>query len=117
MKLVRLKPYDPKRGHVIRRYTVYSIRFEERRGWYRVEDEVAEYLKTVHQIYGDEYSPNAFDVCTEEEANQIDVEEKKKAEERARAGEPNIVRPRDATSVDLSTADLAKSSRSREKHA
>ena len=27
-KLVRLKPHDPKKGHVIRRYTAFSIRFE-----------------------------------------------------------------------------------------
>ena len=26
-KLVRLKPYDPKKGYVIRRYTAFSIRF------------------------------------------------------------------------------------------
>ena len=46
--LVRLKPYDPRRGHVLRRYTYAGIKFHEERGWYRVSKDVAAYLKTVH---------------------------------------------------------------------
>ena len=112
MKLVRLKPYDPKKGHVLRRYTAFSIRFDEARGWYRVEDEVAEYLATVHQIPGDEDSPLAFDVHSAAEAQAIDEAEKKKAEERARAASPNVanapvVSPKTPAS-DLTTADLTK---------
>jgi hypothetical protein len=107
-KLVRLKPHDPKKGHVIRRYTAFSIRFEEARGWYKVADEVASYLGTVHQVPGDEDSPLAFDVCTEEEAQRIETAEKKKAEERARAAEPNVAQPYDVSvrGGDLTTADL-----------
>lgn len=107
-KLVRLKPYDPKKGHVIRRYTAFSIRFEEARGWYKVSDEVAAYLVTVHQRPGDEDSPLAFDVCTEEEAQRLEAAEKKKAEERARAAEPNVAQPHDVSvrSADLTTTDL-----------
>lgn len=107
-KLVRLKPYDPKKGHVIRRYTAFSIRFEEARGWYRVTDEVANYLATVHQVPGDEDAPLAFDVCTEEEAKRIEAVEKKRAEERARAAEPNVTQPHDVSgrAADLTTADL-----------
>jgi len=107
-KLVRLKPYDPKRGHVIRRYTAFSIRFEEARGWYKVADEVAAYLATVHQVPGDEDSPLAFDVCTEEEAQSLETAEKKKAEERARAAEPNVAQPYDVSvrAGDLTTTDL-----------
>ena len=107
-KLVRLKPYDPKRGHVIRRYTAFSIRFEEARGWYKVADEVAAYLATVHQVPGDEDSPLAFDVCSEEEAQRLETAEKKKAEERARAAEPNVAQPYDVSvrGGDLTTADL-----------
>lgn len=109
-KLVRLKPYDPKKGHVIQRYTAFSIRFEERRGWYKVADEVAAYLATVHQVPGDEDSPLAFDVCSEEEAQRIEVTEKKKAEERARAAEPHVteVAPRDLTTADLPKAQTAR---------
>ncbi len=106
-KLVRLKPHDPKKGHVIRRYTAFAIRFEEARGWYKVSDEVAAYLATVHQRPGDEDSPLAFDVCSDAEAPRIETAEKKKAEERARAAEPNVAAPRDIESVgDLTTADL-----------
>lgn len=107
-KLVRLKPHDPKKGHVIRRYTAFSIRFEEKRGWYKVSDEVATYLATVHQTPGDEDSPLAFDVCNEQEAKAIEAVEKKKAEERARAAEPNVAQPYDVSAKDLSTADLAQ---------
>ena len=107
-KLVRLKPHDPKKGHVIRRYTAFAIRFEEARGWYKVADEVAAYLATVHQRPGDEDSPLAFDVCSDEEAQRLEAAEKKKAEERARAAEPNVAAPHDvsARSPDLTTADL-----------
>ena len=114
-KLVRLKPFDPKKGHVIRRYTAFSIRFEEARGWYKVADEVATYLGTVHQVPGDEDSPLAFDVCTEDEAQRIEAAEKKKAEERARAAEPNVAQPYDVSvrGGDLTTADLPAARTSR----
>ena len=110
-KLVRLKPYDPKRDHVIQRYTAFSTRFDEQCGWYKVSDEMAAYLATVHQTPGDEDSPLAFDVCTQEEAQQLEIAEKKKAEERARASEPNVAQPHDVTARahDLTTADLSSS--------
>lgn len=114
-KLVRLKPYDPKKGHVIQRYTAFAIRFEEARGWYKVSDEVATYLATVHQVPGDEDSPLAFDVCTEDEAQRLEAAEKKKAEERARAAEPNVAQPYDVSvrAADLTTADLPKAQAAR----
>ena len=101
-KLIRIKPYDPKRGHLVRRYTVFSIRFDESRGWYRVADDVADYLAKVHQRPHDEDSPLVFDVCTEDEAKALEEAERKKAEERAKAAEPNVASP-----YDLTTADLA----------
>lgn len=107
-KLIRLKPLDKKRGHVIHRYTAFQTTFEEAKGWYRVPEHVASYLATVHQLANDEDSPLAFDVCTQAEAEQIDAAEKKKAEERARAAEPNVAMARDVTGLgeDLTTADL-----------
>ena len=105
-KLVRLKPHDPKKGHVIQRYTAFSTQFEERKGWYRVSDEIAAYLATIHQVPNDEDTPLAFDVCTDEEARNIEATEKKKAEERARAAEPNVAMPRNVDGGDLTTADL-----------
>jgi len=107
-KLVRLKPLDAKKGHIIRRYTTYTTTFEEHKGWYRVSDHVAGYLATVHQVPNDEDTPLAFDVCTQDEAHRIDLAEKKKAEQRARAAEPNVAAARDLTAIggDLTTADL-----------
>ena len=107
-KLVRLKPLDAKKGHVIHRYTAFSTTFEERKGWYRVSDEIAVYLATVHQVPNDEDTPLAFDVYTEDEAKALEVAEKKKAEERARAAEPNVALPREVAPLggDLTTADL-----------
>ena len=43
--LVRLKPFDPRRGFVLRRFTFAGIRFQSERGWYRVEKPVAERLR------------------------------------------------------------------------
>ena len=55
----------------------------------------------------DEDTPLAFDVCTEDEAKALEAAEKKKAEERARAAEPNVAAPRSVEPVgDLTTADL-----------
>jgi hypothetical protein len=107
-KLIRLKPFDAKKGHVIRRYTAFTTTFEEHKGWYRVSDHVASYLATVHQVPNDEDSPLAFDVCSQGEAERIDAAERKKAEERARAAEPNVATARDVTAIggDLTTADL-----------
>ncbi len=74
--LVRLKPYDERRGYVLRRYSFIGIKFHEDRGWYRVEKQIADRLKNVHQIPNDIHSPLAFDVCTEEEAKELDAKEK-----------------------------------------
>jgi hypothetical protein len=111
-KLIRLKPFDAKRGHLIQRFTAFSTTFEERKGWYRVADEVADYLATVNQVPNDDDTPLAFDVCTEEEAKRLEAAEKKKAEERARAAEPNVATPRVVTGGgDLTTADLREPGR------
>lgn len=109
-KLVRLKPHEPKKGHVLQRYTAFSIRFEVRRGWYKVSDEIANYLATVHQTPGDEDSPQAFDVCTEEDAQRMEAAEKKKAEDKARASEPHIT---EVATKDLMTAELPKAQTAR----
>lgn len=81
---VRLKPYNPKRGHLLRRYTVFGIRFECEKGWYEVDDDIAIYLKTVHQDNNDPDSKDAFDVCTLDEAKELDRKERR---ERLRRGE------------------------------
>jgi len=83
--LVRLKPHDPRRGRVLQRYTYRGIKFHQERGWYRVEKAVADYLRTIRQVAGDEHSPPAFDVCTDAEAKTLDATEKEGAATRASA--------------------------------
>ena len=83
--LVRLKPYDPRRGHRLRRYTYRGIKFQEERGWYRVDKAVADYLREVRQVATDEHAPLAFDVCTADEAKTLDAKEKDAATPRKTA--------------------------------
>ena len=73
--LVRIRPRDPHRGHVLRRFVYQGIRFEEGKGWYRVSPEVGEYLRDTRQRAYDSRSPLAFDVCTEAEAKALDAQE------------------------------------------
>lgn len=83
--LVRLKPHDPRRGFVLRRYTFRGIKFHDERGWYKVDRTVADYLRTVRQVPADEHAPLAFDVCTEDEAKSLDAREKEAAANRKNA--------------------------------
>lgn len=104
--LVRLKPYDPRRGFVLRRYTYAGIRFQDERGWYRVERRVAEYLRAVRTVPTDHYSPLAFDVCTEAEAKALDAGESEAAKvKRSATDDLKVVPARGAVITD----DLPKS--------
>ncbi len=85
--LVRLKPHDARRGHVLRRYTYLGIKFHQERGWYRVDKDVAEYLRGVRQVAADEYAPLAFDVCTDEEAKALDAKEETESKVRRAAAD------------------------------
>ena len=101
--LVRLKPHDSRRGHVLRRYTYLGIKLHQERGWYRVAKDVAEYLRGVRQVVTDEYSPLAFDVCTDEEAKALDSREETETKvRRAAADEIKLSEARrDLTPVEL----------------
>jgi len=84
----RLKPFNPKRGYKVRRYSVFGIRFDHDKGWYKVDPNVAEYLKTVHCDNNDPDSPMAFDVCTEGEARELVEAERKAALKRGEIQSP-----------------------------
>jgi hypothetical protein len=102
--LVRLKAFDPRRGHVLRRYTYAGIKFHEERGWYRVARDVGDYLRTVHESAEAEYSPLAFDVCTEEEARALDWREETETKVRRAAVDDiklSAARPDAVVSVDV----------------
>lgn len=73
---VRLKPFQPKKGQLLKRYTVFGIRFEGEKGWYTVDEDVAAYLKTVKQNNNDPDSKDAFDVCTQDEAMELDRQDR-----------------------------------------
>ena len=102
---VRLKPYNPRRGAILRKYVLVDrkLTFQEERGWYKVDAEVADYLATVRQVHGDELSLEAFDICTEAEAKAIDAREageKKRKDEGAMANDLTTRDLRERTPVD-----------------
>ena len=108
--LIRLKPLDLRRGHVLRRFTYQGIKFHEERGWYRVEKSVADYLRSVHQQPADPLSPLAFDICTEDEARATEVKDKEAANARKTATDDiklSVARPAGA----VTTADLPEASK------
>jgi hypothetical protein len=109
--LVRLRPYDPRRGHRLRRYTYRGIKFQQERGWYRVNKDVADYLREVRQVFSDEHAPLAFDVCTTEEAKALDAKEKDDATARkAAADDIKLSEPRSDGAV--TTGDLPDDAKS-----
>lgn len=86
--LVRLKPHNPKAGHVLKRYTFKGVRFQVDRGWYEVPEALAEELRGKRQRSHNEHSPAAFDVCTPAEAQALERREKEAAEIRRDATSP-----------------------------
>lgn len=114
---VRLKPYNPRRGHVLRRYSIRNMRFYEGR-WFRVSEAVARELANIKQVYGDEDSPDAFDVATHAQANNIERKEKAREEvERRKVDNAEVI---GAIDIDdkrvraLTTDDLPKENESQD---
>ena len=107
-RLARLKAYDPKLGCVLRRYTYRGIKFQEDRGWLRVDEETAKYLEGVRQVPGDAHTPRAFDVCTDEEAKKLEEREEKESKPTLATDAVRVATPRGETE----TAPPSKASRS-----
>jgi hypothetical protein len=104
--LVRLKPYDPRRKFVLRRYVYAGIHFLVMRGWERVPKEIADYLRGVRQKEFDPYSPPAFDVCTDAEAKVLEKREREATNVRRTALDTiPLAEPRRLPGV-VTTADL-----------
>ncbi len=97
--LVRLKPYNPRRGFVTKRFTYRGVKFQSERGWYRVEKEIADYLRGVKQIHGDEHSPDAFDVKTPSEAERLEEVEESEARAQKSTAEAPTVQPREDPNI------------------
>jgi hypothetical protein len=101
---VRLKPFNARKGHVLQRFAIGDVRFDVERGWYKVGRKLADYLKTVHSRPDDPDSPLAFEVVTAEEAKHLEKAERKAAQLRAIAVDPNVItlaNPTDLTSAKL----------------
>lgn len=108
---VRIKPFNPRKGIRTQRYTVFGLRFEESRGWYRLsrtiegtmsgEDQKIDVVKFFSELRqsDDPESPFVFDVCEEEEAKAIQLAERKAKESKSAAVEE---------AVDMQTIDLSK---------
>jgi hypothetical protein len=105
--LVRLKPYDARRGFVLQRFTYAGIKFQPERGWYRVEKSVADYLRTVRQQDADPFSPLAFDVCTDEEAKALETTETEESKVHRSATDDIKLAPARASGT-VTTQDLPK---------
>ena len=103
---VRLKALDPRRGHVLKRYTYKGIKFLVEKGWYRVTPAVADYLESVHQSVYDEVSPLAFEVATEAEARAIDEAARREEVGRRNAAVELQVTAARGERQALTTADL-----------
>lgn len=116
IRYVRLRPYEPKTGHVVR---VYSHRvgdkfvsFSAAGVWHRVNVALAEELRQIRQDPMESNSQFVFDVCTEEEARALDAKaEAERAAAKARL-EPSVDTAIDVTAFpstgrgDLSLAEV-----------
>jgi hypothetical protein len=103
--LIRLKPHNPRKGYVTKRYHVGGILFREDRGWYRTEDQaLIDRLSRLRQRSEDPDSPPLFDIVSAEEAKEIEEREGRTAG-RASSATPNEVASRRAT---VTTADAIR---------
>lgn len=88
-KLVRLYPRNTKRGWYIQTYLdpALGVKFLGTRGWYEVDDEVAEKLKGVRQKHYDPRSGLAFMIANDKaEAREMDASLVDPDEEEAKVG-------------------------------
>lgn len=90
--LVRLRPYNKRRGNVCRQYVLKGKVFKESKGWYLLPaGNLVEYLRSLCVDSSDPESAKMFDVMNKTEAEATDKREKLAARERAEANSPNAV--------------------------
>ena len=78
---VRLKPYNKSAGHLVQRYHVRGQLFvaTDKHGnsrWYRLPENICDFLATKHQNHNNLNSPKLFDIVGEEQWRQIAVRER-----------------------------------------
>ncbi len=111
---VRIKPYNKRRGHRLRSYTIQGRRFTSARGWYEVPTAMSVVLADIQQVDNDEHSPMAFDVVTAAEARKIDeIEATDEGAKRAAADPDRTVLTSDATPAGRRAKAAARASKVR----
>ncbi len=100
-KVARLKPFNRRRGQLLRRYVFENFKFQCDR-WYVVPDDVAAHLSTVHSqpLYPDD-SPLAFDIFDSREEAEAQHLREQEQEQEASVKNPQFVGA-------LSTKDLKR---------
>ena len=88
---VRVKHYNPKKGFFIQRYHTNGQLFQEQKGWYLVDESLAKLLKKKRQVANDPDSRPIFDICTKEEALEMERGERKREQEKARVREARLM--------------------------
>lgn len=87
MKLyVRLKPYKPAVGNILRRYSYKGHIYLEGQ-WTIVDEELAQELATIYQRHRDPSSPLAFNIGDKHQATAIEKREKELRDEALRRAE------------------------------
>jgi len=88
MKVVRIYPPNPSRGHFAETYILSGSgypKFEAKRGWYQVDDKTAERMERLRNNPADSGSRPVFQVCSPAEAKAM---EKVEIEQVAKAAAP-----------------------------
>lgn len=108
-KVVRLKPYNRRKGHLLRRYVLGAHKFLEDR-WYAVSDDMAYKLSDVHSRpdHPDE-SPLAFDVFESQKDAESQYHREQESEKKATVKNPEFVGT--LTSADLPGAEKERTKR------
>ena len=103
--LARLKPFNERKGHLARTYTIDGNRFFVERGWYEVPDDLGLKLRDLHQDHYNPDSPFLFDVCTPSQAQALDDKENAVVETKASARRPaRIERSRSGERLPINNA-------------
>jgi hypothetical protein len=73
----RLQPHNPKQGFCVMRYGYRGETYigGDRPNWYRIDDALADELRSLVQNESDPRSPNLFQVVTAEEKDRINAAE------------------------------------------
>jgi hypothetical protein len=85
--LVRIRPYNPRKGAKTKSYTYRGQRFMEEAGWYEVSIQLGEELGQC-TVDGQEDGERVFDVATPEQAKAMQQRERVVVETRAPAEAP-----------------------------